>query len=142
VIWPKQSWRAWQYGFKEVGSYVRANEGRYERVFLNNTYEPMLTRFLFWYGYDMELFQKTFEDDKHIEGIYPGFNGFKLGEKYYFGELVKPIETLAKEGNLIVASTEKDVSNPYIFDNPELTLLDIIYSPEHTPLFYIYSKSQ
>ncbi|KKQ96705.1 hypothetical protein A3E15_02710 [Candidatus Woesebacteria bacterium RIFCSPHIGHO2_12_FULL_42_9] len=142
VIWPKESWRAWQYGFKEVGSYVRANEGRYERVFLNNTYEPMLTRFLFWYGYDMELFQKTFEDDKHIGGIYPGFNGFKLGEKYYFGELVKPIETLAKEGNLIVASTEKDVSNPYIFDNPELTLLDIIYSPEHTPLFYIYSKSQ
>ena len=142
VIWPKESWRAWQYGFREVGSFVRANEGRYERVFLNNTYEPMLTRFLFWYGYDMKLFQETFEDDKHIEGVYPGFNGFKLGEKYYFGELVKPIETLAKEGNLIVASTEKDVTNPYIFDNPELKLLEIIYSPEHTPLFYIYSKSQ
>ena len=142
VIWPKESWRAWQYGFKEVGVFVKANEDKYQRVFLNNTYEPMMPRFLFWYGYDMKLFQETFEDDKHIEAIYPGFNGFKLGEKYYFGDLVKPIEILAKEGNLIVASAEKDVSNPYIFDNPELTLLDIIYSPEHTPLFYIYSKSQ
>jgi 4-amino-4-deoxy-L-arabinose transferase-like glycosyltransferase len=142
VNWPKESWRYWHYGFKEVAAAVKAHEANFDRVFLNNTYEPMMPRFIFWYGYDMELFQRQFEDDKHIESIYPGFNGFKLGDKYYFGELVKPIENLAKEGNLIVASAEKDVSNPYIFDNPELSLLDIIYSPEHTPLFYIYSKSQ
>ena len=142
VIWPKESWRAWQYGFKEEGSYIRANEDKYERVLLNNTYEPMLPRFLFWYGYDMRLFQETFEDDKHIEGIYPGFNGFKLGDKYYFGDLKKPIENLAKDGNLIVASTEKDVTNPYIFHNPELNLLDTVYSPEQTTLFYIFTKSQ
>jgi 4-amino-4-deoxy-L-arabinose transferase-like glycosyltransferase len=141
VIWPKESWRYWHYGFKEMTASVKAHEADFDRVFLNNTYEPMMPRFIFWYGYDMGLFQKQFEDDKHIDGIYPGFNGFKLGDKYYFGELVKPIENLAKEGNLIVASAEKDVSNPGIFDNPNLTLLDIIYSPEHTPLFYIYSGS-
>ena len=139
VAWPMESWRAWQYGFKEVGTYLRANSDKYERVLLNNTYEPMLPRFLFWYGYDMGDFQETFKDDKHIGNIYPNFNGFKLGDKFYFGELVKRIEVLASKENLVVASTENDVTDPYIFDNPELNLLDIIYSPTRKTIFYIYS---
>jgi len=142
VIWPRESWRWWQYGFKEVGSYLKDNAGNYQRVFLNNTYEPMLPRFLFWYAYDIKLFQREFADDKHIESIYPGFNGFKLGDKFYFGEIVKPIENLAEDGNLIVASSEKDVSNPYIFDNPKLNLLDVIHAPDQTTIFYIYSKGE
>ena len=139
VAWPMESSRAWQYGFKEVGLYLRANSDKYERVLLNNTYEPMLPRFLFWYGYDMKDFQETFKDDKHIDSIYPNFNGFKLGDKFYFGELVKRIEVLASKENLVVASTENDVTDPYIFDNPELLLLDIVYSPTRKPIFYIYS---
>jgi len=139
VAWPMESWRAWQYGYKEVGLYLRANSNKYERVLLNNTYEPMLPRFLFWYGYDMNDFQETFKDDKHIDSIYPNFNGFKLGDKFYFGELVKRIEVLASKENLVVASTENDVTDPYIFDNPELLLLDIVYSPTRKPIFYIYS---
>jgi len=142
VIWPRESWRFWQYGFKEVGTYVRENGDKYERVFLNNTYEPILPRFLFWSGYDMKLFQRQFTGDVHTKSIYPGFNGFKLGDKFYFGELVKPIENLAKDGNLVVASTEKDVTNPYIFDNPELKLQDIIFAPDQTTIFYLYSKSR
>jgi len=140
VVWPQESWRLWQYGFKEVGTYLRANGDKYERVFLNNTYEPILPRFLFWSGYDMKLFQKQFTGDVHIKSIYPGFNGFKLGDKFFFGELVKPIENLAKDGNLVVASTEKDVTNPYIFDNPELKLQDIIFAPDQTTIFYIFTK--
>jgi len=139
VIWPKESWRAWQSGFKEVGTFLKANSDKYQRVFLNNTYEPMLPRFLFWYGYDMKLFQREFVDDKHILGIYPGFDGFKLGDKFYFGDLKKPIENLALPENLIVASTEKDVTDPYIFDNPRLNLLDIVYSPIKSTIFYIYT---
>jgi len=142
VVWPQESWRFWQSGYKEVGTYLKINSDKYERVFLNNTYEPMLPRFLFWYDYDMKLFQKQFTGDVHKLSIYPGFNGFKLGDKFYFGELVKPIENLAKDGNLVVASTEKDVTNPYIFDNPALKLQDIIFAPDNTTLFYIYSKSQ
>ena len=139
VVWPRESWRAWQYGFKQVGTYLRANSDKYQRVLMNNTYEPMLPRFLFWYGYDMGQFQRTFEDDKHIGDIYPGFNGFKLGDKFYFGELKKPIEGLASKENLVVSSAEKDVSNPSIFDNSGLNLLDTIHSPTGTAIFYIYS---
>jgi hypothetical protein len=142
TLWPRESWRLWQYGFKEAVGYVKQNEGDYKKVFLNNTYEPILPRFLFWYGYDMRLFQKEFKDDKHIGDIYPGFNGFRLGEKFYFGELVKPIEPLAQPGNLVVASKEKDATNPEIFDKPDLKLLDIVYSPTKEIIFYIYTHSE
>lgn len=142
-MWPKESWRYWQYGFKDVIRYVKSVDSSYQKVFLTNVYEPMLPRFLFWYDYDMKLFHKQFTDDKHIANIYPGFNGFKLGDKFYFGEMVKPIEPLAQKGNLVVASAEKDATDETIFaTNPDLDLLFFNESPTRTPLFYVFTKYQ
>lgn len=141
VIWPNDSWRFWQTGFKETIAYVKSQDHKYQKIFLNSVYEPMLPRFLFWYGYDMKLFQQQFIKDVPIENIYPGFNGFNLGERYYFGEIIKPVENLAKEGNLIVASGDKDITNPSIFDNNQIKLHDVIYSPTKLPIFYIYSAN-
>ena len=139
VIWPRESWRFWQTGYKEMFNYVKSVEGDFERVYFNNTYEPALPRFLFWYKYDPELFHQEFEDDKHIPDIVPGFNGFKLGEKYYFGQIQKPVENLAKEGSLIVASARDDITNPKIFEKPNLKLLEVISSPTGTPIFYVFT---
>ena len=141
VIWPNENWRIWQYGFKEMVTDVEKIDNDYERIYFNNTYEPILPRFLFWYGYDMNLFQEQFKKDVHIEGILPGFNGFSLGEKYYFGELVKPIEPLAKKGHLVVASGEKDVTDPSIFKRSDLKLLKVYYSPTEVPIFYVYTTN-
>ena len=139
VIWPNASWRFWQSGFKETISYVKAHDSEYSRIYLNNTYEPMLSRFLFWYDYDMALFQEQFQDDKHVEGLVPGFNGFTLGEKYYFGEFEKPIEQLLNKDHLIVASAERDITNPEIFKSPEIELLETFYSPSGIPIFYVFT---
>ena len=138
-IWPNISWRFWQSGFKETITYVKAHDGEYSRIYLNNTYEPMLSRFLFWYDYDMALFQKQFQDDKHIEDLVPGFNGFTLGEKYYFGEFESPIEQLLNKDHLIVASAERDITNPEIFNKPEIELLETFYSPTGIPIFYVFT---
>jgi len=142
VVWPKESWRFWHSGYKETMTYLRNNDQKYEKVFINNTYEPALPRFLFWYQYDPELFLQQFEDDKHIEGIEQGFDGFKLGEKYYFGEFQKPLEQLLDSNNLIVASARDDITNVGIFNKPEIMLLKTIYSPVQTPLFYVFTASQ
>jgi len=139
IIWPNISWRFWHSGFKETISYVKDHDSEYSRIYLNNTYEPMLSRFLFWYDYDMALFQEQFEDDKHIEDLVPGFNGFTLGEKYFFGEFEKPIEQLLDSDHLIVASAEKDITNPEIFNNPEIKLLEIFNSPSGIPIFYVFT---
>ncbi|OGM62451.1 hypothetical protein A3A52_03595 [Candidatus Woesebacteria bacterium RIFCSPLOWO2_01_FULL_39_14] len=139
VIWPRESWRFWQVGYKEMFSYVKSIEGDFERVYFNNTYEPALPRFLFWYRYDPQLFHQEFKDDKHIPDIVAGFNGFRLGDKYYFGQIQKPVENLAKEGSLIVASARDDITNPKIFENPNLKLLEVFYSPTGTPIFYVFT---
>ena len=139
IIWPNESWRFWQYGYKESISFVKEMDPNYKKIYFNNTYEPILGRFLFWYGYDMKLFQEQFTGDVHIDQIADGFNGFKLGEKYYFGELVKPIEGLAKPDTLVVASAEKDATNPFIFERHDLRLLKTINAPAGETIFYIFS---
>ena len=141
VIWPNEGWRIWQYGFKDVITDVKKVDADYKRIYFNNTYEPILPRFLFWYGYDMNLFQEQFTGDIHIEGIIPGFNGYSLGDKYYFGELVKPIEPLAKKGHLVVASGEHDVTDPSIFKRSDLKLINTYYSPTNVPIFYTYTSN-
>jgi hypothetical protein len=142
VVWPKESWRFWHSGYKETLTYVRENDARYEKVLINNTYEPALPRFLFWYKYDPELFLEEFEDDKHIENIMPGFDGFKLGDKYYFGEFQKPLERLLDNEVLIVASARDDITDMSIFSKPEIRLLKTIYSPTGTPLFFVFTASE
>ena len=142
VVWPKESWRFWHSGYKEVMTYAKENDANFNKVFINNTYEPALPRFLFWYQYNPELFLEQFEDDKHIEGIIEGFDGFKLGEKYYFGEFQKPLEQLLDRENLIIASARDDITDVGIFNKPEITLLKTIYSPVKTPLFYVFTASE
>ncbi len=139
IVWPNESWRLWQYGFKETISIVKQIDGSYERIYFNNTYEPILPRFLFWYDYDMKQFRKEFTGDESKPNIIPGLDGFKLGDRYYFGDLKKPIENLVSADTLIVASGEKDITNPGIFDNPRLKLIDVVVSPNKYNLFYIFS---
>lgn len=142
VEWPKDSWRFWHAGYKETLSFVKSIDAKFERIYLNNTYEPMLVRFLFWYKYDPAIFQKQFEDDKHIEGIVYGFNGFKVGEKYYFGEIEKPFERLVKPGHLIVASARDEITNPDSLKRADIELLKTVYSPTGEVLFYILTGSE
>lgn len=142
VVWPKESWRFWQSGYKESMTYVKEVEAKFDRIYINNTYESALPRFLFWYQYDPQLFLAKFEDDKHIVNIVPGFDGFKLGEKYYFGEFEKPIEQLLDRSSLIVASARDDITDINIFNKPEILLLKTIYSPVGSPLFYVFTASE
>ena len=143
VAWANESWIYWGSGYKEMLTYVKEIDSEYSEIYINNTYEPALGRFLFWYDYDMSLFQKQFTGDEHIENIAPGLNGFMLGNRYYFGDLQKPIENLVVDGRLIAASAENDITNPAILENnPHIRLLKTFYSPDGTPIFYVIDSNQ
>lgn len=139
VIWPNESWRFWHYGFGQTIKFVKSIDNDYQKIYFNNTYEPMLPRFLFYYNYDMAVFQKQFTGDVHIENLEENFDGFSLGDRYYFGDLKKPVERFAKPGNLVVASGEKDITNPFIFENPGLKLLEVVTSPYKDSIFYVFT---
>jgi hypothetical protein len=85
-LYPQRSWRWWHAGFQDAMTQLSQIEGNYEKVFINNTYEPALIRFLFWTAYSPAVFLQEFELDQHQKDLEPGFDGFKLGEKYYFGD--------------------------------------------------------
>ena len=137
-VWPVKNWRLWQYGFKETLEFVQTQDKSYQKIYLNSTYEPMLPRFLFYYKYDMAAFQQEFEKDTFDKEIVPGVDGFKLGEKYYFGDLKKPMENLADPNILVVASAEKDATNPEIFNGRGLNLIKTTYAPDGMPIFYVF----
>jgi hypothetical protein len=99
VHYSKESWRWWQDGYKEAMIYIGQHQGEYDKVFINNTYEPSLVRFLFWTKYPPAQFHQNFKGDLAQENIVAGFDGFKL-DKFYFG-------ILNKEGDLDKILTPK-----------------------------------
>lgn len=85
VFYRQLSWRWWSVGYKSALTRIVELSPNYQKVILNNTYEPTLIRFLFWTKYDPELLHRQFAVDQPQANILPGFDGFKLGDKYYFG---------------------------------------------------------
>lgn len=137
VHYPIESWLAWHYGFKEAMQYVKLEGDRYQKVLINNTYEPSLIRFLFWNKYDPASFHQNFKGDQPLKDVIPGFNGFSLEDKYYFGKLESPVENYLKTDTLYLASGRDDITNPATVDHSNIKLLRVIYSFSSLPIFFI-----
>jgi len=149
VHYPQVSWRWWQVGYQEIFSDLKNISPQYSKVFINNTYEPSLIRFLFYTQYDPHLFQKQFTLDQTIPNIEPYYDGFRLGDKYVFGtfsntvnkyNLGSFVETNALY--LISARDEIPAGVDWNKDKPAgIEILSEINSPENTHLFYLIRKS-
>lgn len=137
IDYPYESWRAWHYGFKEAMQYVAKEGENYEKIFINNTYEPSLIRFLFWMKYDPDKFHKEFQGEKPQVNITEGFDGFSLENKFYFGKLNGPFEEVINDNTLFLASALDDITNPGTLNDKRIKLLDTIYAPSGEPIFYL-----
>jgi len=135
IHYPSEQWRAWHFGFKEAMQYLKENEKNYSSVFINNTYEPSLIRFLFWVEYDPAKFHKEFTTDQPNIKV-TGFEGFGVN-KFYFGEFNGPFEQFVSSRSLYVTSARDDITNPEILKDPGIRLLKTVYSPANEPIFYI-----
>ncbi len=147
VEWPKESWRYWQYGYKEAVQFIKDHDEEASRIYMNNSYEPALPRFLFWYGYDMRLFQKQFSGIDNKENVVAGFNGFHLGDKYYFGKVGKLIEDkgfdeVLRPGELYLVNVRDEVGAADWITYPpkRVKILKTISSPLGEPIFFIITK--
>ena len=136
VHYPEEQWRAWHFGFKEAMQYVKENESKYQSIFINNTYEPSLIRFLFWTKYDPDKFHKVFSLDQ-TNTLALGFEGFQLENKFYFGKFTGPFEQIVEPLSLYVTSARDDITNLEILNDSRINLLKTIYAPTGEPIFYI-----
>ncbi len=137
IHYPQESWRAWHFGFKEAMQFVEKNQQNYEKIVINNTYEPSLIRFLFWAKYEPSKFHQTYTTDKSIKNITLGFDGFSLENKFFFGEFNSPFEQNINSKTLYIASARDDITNPGSLPDTRIKLLETIYSPSKEPIFYI-----
>jgi len=142
VHYPKQSWRWWHYGYKELISEVKERESNYSQVLIESTYEPALIRYLFWSKYDP---RKVFRLDITRNYSILGFNGFCLSDKKIcfvnYEGMVEP-EKLQKD-TLYILSQEKNIPGDWNWEKSppsDIRVIKTIKSPQNQPLFYLIEK--
>lgn len=134
VHYPMESWRWWQTGYKEAIRFINENENDYDRILINNTYEPSLIRFLFYSQYDPKKFHARFTGDEQKPQVLSGFDGFSLEDRYYFGIKTKDFSQLVGPKTLYLASArdESPTSPPR-----DVKVLKTILNPFGVPVFYL-----
>lgn len=133
-VYRLQSWRWWNVGFKDAMTSLAQRSANYQQVFINNTYEPSLTRFLFWSGYSPALFQKQFTGDQNKANIALGYDGFSLGDKYFFGTFNSSNHRL--QNNSLYLLSQRD-------DGPLPDHAQLLHTSSNgfaDPIFYLVSS--
>ena len=148
VEWPADSWRFWQFGFKEGLTYIKDDPRYTGRVFINSTYETALPRFLFWFEYDPESFQTQSKSLIYTQDIVPGFSGYVLDNKYYFGTIANNIlsggfKALLQPGDVYLASFRDEIGTSDWTTSPTegISVDKIVYSPTGEKIFAVLSVS-
>lgn len=143
VEWPRDSWRFWAQGYKEAMQFTKSRDSQVSRVYFNNSYEPALPRFLFWYDYDPARFQAQYKNQQQIVNIVPGFDGFGLDDKYYFGSLEdltaeRGFMQLLKPHELYMASQRDEIGTGALRG---VVIEHTVVNPLNQPIFMIMSKA-
>lgn len=142
VFYRREAWRWWHTGYKQIFTSLSTVDVSYNRVFINNTYEPSLIRFLFWTKFDPARFQKDFVLDQPQKDILPGYDGFSLGSKYIFGRFNKPNYSLLP-GAVYLISQREEVAGDWDFEKSPPDGVKVISTsrdPYGRPLFYLVTK--
>jgi hypothetical protein len=137
-----QNWKYWNYGYKEAMLVVVENQDKYNRIYINNTYQPSLLEYLFWSKYEPSLFHQQFKGDIPKDNIVESFNGFQLGEKLYFGE-TKEVGSFIQSGQLYLAAQLKEIPGDWDWSKTppkDVKVIDVIHTPQNKPLFTVVSK--
>lgn len=140
VHYPVESWRWWHIGFKESMLYMKNEEDNYSKLVFNNTYEPSLIRFLIWWQYPPEEIQKAYNNLSPRDDVLPGFNGFGLNDKYYFGSTKKGVSDFVKPEILYMVAARDEVEGDWDWRKSPpggIKVLKTVVNPLNQPIFYV-----
>lgn len=140
VHYPVESWRWWHVGYKEAMIFMKSEEGNYSKLAFNNTYEPSLIRFLMWWQYPSDRIQKSYPDLVPKDDVLPGFNGFSLNDKYYFGSTKKGVTDFVKPGILYMVAARDEVEGDWDWRKSPpggIKVLKTVVNPLNQPIFYV-----
>lgn len=135
----------WHYGYEQTFVSIQDKLDTQSNIFINNTYEPSLLRFLFYTKFPPSKFQDTFTGDKTETSLLSGFDGFQLANNIYFGAIKKEtsLEEFLKTGDIYVASqmTEIPGDQDWSKETPSsFSVLNVTYDVFGKPLFTVIQK--
>lgn len=136
-----QSWRWWHTGYKQSMQYIAENKDKYEKVIMDNTYEPALIRFLFWNNVDSKLVYNLIDKNNSAVGV---FNGFCLDIKYCFVNFEDKfkLENMV-DNTLYMISQERNVGGDWDWSKTPpsgITVLKTVRNYQNFPIFYLVIK--
>ena len=148
VHYPKTSWRWWHVGYKQLMVQIPDLTAQYDKIFINNTYEPSLIRFLFYTRFPPALFHPQFRTDKPVDNIYPGYNGFSLADKFFFGDftgeaLKQGLPEYISSDSLYLISQRENIPGDWDWRTSGPAGIKIISAtadPSGVPLLYLISR--
>lgn len=140
----KSSWRWWHVGFATALTELEKISPQYSRVFINNTYEPSLIRFLFWTNYSPAKFQRQFTVDQLQVNIVPNYDGFSLDGKYFFGNFNKPNWTeFLLPNSLYLISQRDNVAGDWDWRRTPPDNIRVLFTSTNAydqPILYLVTK--
>ncbi len=140
-----ESSHVWQYGYEPLFTQSRTLIAKANRVFINNTAEPVFYRLAYFLPIRPSDFQEQFTTDVPTKNIIPGFDGFRFADKFYLGTAsdLTGIKKLLRPGDLYFASQRTEIPGDWDLEkNPpaELKVHLTVRDFYDRPLFYVLSK--
>lgn len=137
----------WEYGFKNIFTELKPLLPGYDKVYINNTYQPSLLMFLFYTRYSPKDFQKNFITDKVDTYQTPTFHGFAFDQKYFFGESpnLDELKTLLTNKDLYLAVQGREGQGDWDWSKNPLENTKVLVSQKNIfdqPLFYILTGTK
>lgn len=152
IHYPKETWRWWHVGYKDAMQALSSSSDDYNRVFINDTYEPAFIRFVFWTKQDPRGIIANFKGQDYKKNIIDGFDGFSYKDKYFFGTTSyksngekMPVQDFIESGDLYLVSQRDEVAGDWDWskDPPSnIRVLKTIYDPYEKPIFYLITKNE
>jgi 4-amino-4-deoxy-L-arabinose transferase-like glycosyltransferase len=138
-----ESWRAWQYGYKAA---MQSLPDKAPLTFISYRGEPTLIRYLFYQKVEPTWFQRNFVIDQFTPQIIPGFNGFNVGPKLWFGNLQEgvAVEKFLTPGSVYLAVQGQDIPGDWDWSKTPpvgMTALRTVNDPEFgKPLLEVVTR--
>lgn len=140
-----ESSHVWQYGYEPLFTKSRDLVKNANRVFVNNTAEPVLYRLAFYLPIYPADFQKMFITDIPTTAIIPGFSGFKLGDRFYLGQAdnFDALIKLLQPGDIYFVSQLREVPGDWDLEKSppaEINVLLTVRDFYGKPIFYVIGR--
>lgn len=129
VHYPQTYPAAWEYGFKDLVSYVQSNQDRYDRIWITDKYDQPYILLLFYLKYPPQMFQGhhqlTFRDKFN-------FSTVRDFGKYHFES--SPWEKVRDIHSTLIVAAPEDIPDVGV------NIVKTIYFPSGSPAFKIISN--